>query len=276
LSAKENGTPDQEGAAHLQLDVQVNNPVNGSQDSNRQFLKAIYEIDMDQFMPTAKIQRGKKGNPLWRLQGRVMAIVAAHSPDSAYLGEFMENPRSPKEDVVFSRWYTAYLERCLKTDLAPDPEEDLWMMWADFAVNRIQPENCVKLASDLAKKQPLPTDARLLEGFPKIQPIVATLVSLSRITAQGGWIAFTYEQLGEAIGIGSETVASYLSRLQNMRMPLLYRIKKGKPKEPSEYLLLSSEVLRWENLPASAKRLVANSPSSPPLEYARHLLRWHP
>ncbi len=55
MSAKENGTPDQEGAAHLKLDLQVNTPVNGSQDANRQFLKAIHEIEMNECQRSVKV-----------------------------------------------------------------------------------------------------------------------------------------------------------------------------------------------------------------------------
>jgi hypothetical protein len=98
MSAKENGTPDQEGAAPVELKPNINSLGNGSQDANRQFLKAVNEIDMDQFMPTAGIERGRKGNPLWGLAGRVLALALVFSPDPDYLDQLCYAPRSCKDD----------------------------------------------------------------------------------------------------------------------------------------------------------------------------------
>ena len=272
MSAKENGTPDQEGAAHLQLDVQVNTLGDGSQDANRQFLKAVHEIDMNQFMPTAGIERGRRGNPLWGLAGRVRTLALVFSPDPDYLDQLVYAPRSCKDDLIFSRWFEVYPQHCRETGIAPDSEEDLWMMWSNAVVNRVQPENGVKLAADLARRQPLPNDALLFEESPKLQLIVATLITLARITEQGGWIAFTHAQLGDAIGESGQTIGDYINKLLRSRYPLLWRTKTGKPKEPSEYVLLSETVFRWEALPDAIKAQICACPSSKLPSGLRNLL----
>jgi hypothetical protein len=245
-------------------------------DANHRFLEAVDAIDMSKYMPTGKIKLGQKGNPLWQLAAHVLALVLAYEPDSAFLEDSVYDPPSSDDDLIFSRWYKLYPQYCRETGLELAAEEDLWMMWLDILAIKVQPENGVKLAADLAQKQPFPTDAELFEGFPKMQLIVATLVMLARITGQGGWITFTYEQLGDAIGLSGETAGTYISRLQKMRSPLLCRIKQGKKTVPSEYLLLSPEILSWTNLPDSKKDIIKNSPRSPQLDYAIHLLRRHP
>ena len=78
-----------------------------------------------------------------------------------------------------------------------------------------------KRAADLARKEPLPTDVQLFEGSPKMQRIVATLITLARITERGDWIAFTHSQLGDAIGVSSETIGNYITKLQRLKSPLL-------------------------------------------------------
>jgi hypothetical protein len=246
------------------------------EDANRRLLEAIQGINMREFMPTTKIRIGKKGNPLWTLPRRVLALALAFQPDPKFLERLIYTPISSEEDFIFSRWYKVYLQHCLEAGLEADSEEDLWMIWNNSLAHIFQPENGVKLAADLAQKQSLPTDAQLFEGSPKMQWIVATLVMLARITEQGGWIALTYEQLGDALGMSGETAGTYISRLQTMRSPLLCRIKQGKKTVPSEYLLLSPEVLSWANLPDSKKDLIKNSPRSRQLDYAKHLLNKNP
>ncbi len=243
-------------------------------DANHRFLEAVDAIDMSKYMPTGKIKLGQKGNPLWRLAGHVLALVHAHEPDSAFLEDSVYNPPSSDEDLIFPRWHKIYPQHCREKGIKPDCEEDLWTMWGNVLGIRVQPEDSVKLAADLAQKQPFPTDAELFDG-PKMQLIAATLVMLARITRQGGWIAFTYAQLGDAVGMSGETAGTYISKLQTTRPPLLCRIKQGKKTVPSEYLLLSPGVLSWANLPDSKKDLIKNSPRSQQLDYAIHRLSGH-
>jgi hypothetical protein len=275
MIAKGNGDPAQGGADVVDHGIQSTLGDNVERDTQHRFREAVHEIDMREFMPTAEIERGKKGNPLWRLARRVITLQMTFLPNPDDQNDLIDGPTSPRSDFIFSRWYDAYCQQCSETQVTPDCEEDLWMMWSNALATTVVPENSVKLAADLAREQPLPTDARLFEELPKMQSIVATLVMLARITKQGGLIAFTCAQLGDALCMSGDTVANYISKLQNARSPLLCRIKKGKPTEPSGYLLLSPEILRWSNLPDSAKRLVQKAPPSPQLEHAKHLLRRH-
>jgi hypothetical protein len=260
-ATKENGTHRQASAAPLNLPLQATKINNAEQTAQHRLLEAIMGINMREFMPTGEIRLGKKGNPLWQLAGRVMAIIAGCSQESEFVDELVYTPISSKQDIIFSRWHNVYLECCREKGTKADSEEDLWMMWCDALGHRIQPENGVKLAATLARKEPLPIEALLFDESPKMQWIVATLVMLARITEQGGWITFTYEQLGDAIGISGETAGTYISKLQKMRSPLLCRIKQGKKTVPSEYLLLSPEVLSWANLPDSKKDLIVSEHS---------------
>jgi hypothetical protein len=276
MNTKENGTHRQASAALSNLPSQITMPKSAEQVAQHRFINAIHGIDMREFMPTGEIRRGKKGNPLWQLAGRVRALALAFQPDSEFLQDFVYYPVSSEDDLIFSKWHKLFLECRREKGIEADSKEDLWMMWGDALGHRIQPENGVKLAATLAQKEPLPIQAQLLDGSPKMQWIVATLVMLARITGQGGWITFTYEQLGDAIGISGETAGTYISKLQKMRSPLLCRIKQGKKTVPSEYLLLSPEVLSWANLPDSKKDLIKNSPRSRQLDYAKHLLNKNP
>lgn len=248
-------------------------PNSAEQASRHRFINAIHGIDMREFMPTGKIRRGKKGNPFWQLAGRVRSLVLAFQPDSEFLQDFVYDPVSSEDDLIFSKWHKLFLECFREKGIEADSQEDLWMMWGDALVHRVQPENGVKLAATLAQKEPLPIEAKLFDGSPKIQWIVATLVMLARITGQGGWIAFTYEQLGDAVGMSGETAGTYISKLQTTRSPLLCRIKQGKKTVPSEYLLLSPEVLSWSKIPKLKQDLINNSPGTQHLAYAKHLLR---
>jgi hypothetical protein len=276
MNTKENGTHRQASAALSNLPLQATMPNSAEQVAQHRFINAIHGIEMREFMPTGEIRRGKKGNPLWQLAGRVMAIIAGYSQESEFVDELVYNPISSKKDIIFSQWYNVYLECCREKGIKADSEEDLWMMWGDALGHRIQPENGVKLAATLAQKEPLPIQAQLFDGSPQMQWIVATVVMLARITGQGGWITFTYEQLGDAVGMSGETAGTYISKLQKMRSPLLCRIKQGKKTVPSEYLLLSPEILSWANLPDSKKDLIKSSPKSPLLDYAKRLLSGHP
>ena len=275
MNTKENGNHRQASAAPSNLPLLATMPNSAEQASQHRFINAIHGIDMREFMPTGKIRRGKKGNPFWQLAGRVRALALALQPDSEFLQDLVYDPVSSEDDLIFSKWHKLFLECCPEKGCEADSKEDLWMMWGDALVHRVQPENGVKLAATLAQKEPLPIEATLFDGSPKMQLIVATLVMLARITGQGGWIAFTYAQLGDAIGMSGETAGTYISKLQTTRPPLLCRIKQGKKTVPSEYLLLSPEVLSWANLTDSKKDLIKNSPRSQQLDYAIHRLSGH-
>ena len=265
MNTKENGTHRQASAApnvkHEELTIHSEK----SQIKQQQLFEAIRSIDMGEFMPVAKIEMGKEGNPLWRLEGRIQSLELVFD---SVRGEGI----SPSCDLVFKLWHNAYLQHCKQTGLLPQSEEDLFMLWSSCGANRLHPEKRVKLAFELAKTRPFPVEAVLFEGQPTIQLIVAALKIHAELSKEGGRMLCTNEQIAEEIGKCREITGRYIENLCKIRRPLLYRVTCGKKGSPSEYLFLSKDVLSRAKLPDLTTTLLDQANPSPYVDYVRMLL----
>lgn len=265
MNTKENGTNRQGGAA---LDVKYDRHTihcDVSQVKQQQFVEAIKSINMGDYMPVAKIEMGKEGNPLWRLEGRIQSLELIFDSVRA-------DGISPSCDLVFKLWHNAYLRHCKQTGLLPESEEDLFMLWSSCGANRQYPEKRVKLAFELAKTRPYPSEADLLEGPPTLQLIAAALKIHAELSQEGGRMLCTNEQIAEEIGKCREITGRYIEKLCKIQNPLLYRVTCGKTGSPSEYLFLSKDVLSWAKLPDSTKTLLTQASPSACIHYVRRLL----
>lgn len=265
MNTKENGTHHQASAAPNVKHEELNIHSEKSQIKQQQLFEAIRSIDMGEFMPVAKIEMGKEGNPLWRLEGRIQSLELVFD---SVRGEGI----SPSCDLVFKLWHNAYLQHCKQTGLLPQSEEDLSMLWSSCGANRQHPDKRVKLAFELAKIRPFPVEAVLFEGQATMGLIVAALKIHAELSKEGGRILCTNEQIAEGVGKCREITGRYVEKLCKIQKPLLYRVTCGKKGSPSEYLFLSKDVLSRAKLPDLTKTRLDQASPSPYVDYVRTLL----